>query len=201
MRLTRVLGPVLGASLVLLAGGCGDDSSDAPDTASEGSSASTSEAPSPSAPVEAIDFGTEPALGSGYKKAALRAVDDELITMVPSVLPEGWATVGGGYTPDPQWWRMEFTAPSGDVVLDQLPGTSEEVLADQPDLEAGDDVDLSDWGTGPWSSWDHQGAAVLAYDLKGSTVVLQGPDVETVRTLAESLLPAEDASEQSAQEG
>jgi hypothetical protein len=90
---------------------------------------------------------------------------------------------------------MEFTAPTGDVVLDQMPGKAADVLAAEG-LTAGDDVDLSDWGTGPWSSWDHDGATVLAYDLKGSTVVLQGPDVETVRGLAESLLPAEDASEQ-----
>ncbi|PKH43366.1 hypothetical protein CXG46_02520 [Nocardioides alpinus] len=115
--------------------------------------------------------------------------------MVPSVLPDGWAAVGGGYTPDPQWWRMEFTAPSGDVVLDQLPGTAADALADA-DVTAADDVDLTDWGTGAWSAYDHQGATVMAYDLKGSTVVLQGPDAESVRALAESLLPAEDAGEQ-----
>ena len=89
--------------------------------------------------------------------------------------------MGGGYQADPQWWRMEFTAPTGDVVLDQMPGTSDDVLADQPGLTATDDVDLSAWGTGAWSAWDHDGAVVLAHDLKGSTVVLQGPDLETVR--------------------
>jgi hypothetical protein len=91
---------------------------------------------------------------------------------------------------------MEFTAPTGDVVLDQLPGTAEQALGDQAGLTQVDDVDLSDWGTGPWLAWDHDGATVMAYDLKGSTVVLQGPDVETVRGLAESLLPAEDGTEQ-----
>jgi hypothetical protein len=90
---------------------------------------------------------------------------------------------------------MEFTAPTGDVTLDQMPGTAKDVLAGQ-DLGAGDTVDLSDFGTGEWSAWDHQGATVLTHDLKGSTVVLQGPDVETVRGLAESLLPAEDGGEQ-----
>jgi hypothetical protein len=145
--------------------------------------------------VEPIDFGTEPKLRPRYKKAALRATGDHLITMVPTVLPDGWETLGGGYSRDPQWWHMEFTAPTGDVVLDQMPGTAEDVLADQ-DLEAGEAVDLSDWGTGEWSAWDHDGATVLTYDLKGSTVVLQGPDVETVRGLAESLLPADDAGEQ-----
>ncbi len=194
MRATRAIGPVLGASLVLLAGACGEESGQTADD--PGAETSTSEAPSTPEPVEAIDFGTEPEVRASYKKAALRAVDDHLITMVPSTLPDGWETVGGGYQRDPQWWRMEFTAPSGDVTLDQLPGSSEELLADQEDLAAGDDVDLTDWGTGAWSAWDRDGAVVLTYDLKGSAVILQGPDTETVRALAESLLPAEDAGEQ-----
>ena len=193
MRLTRATGPALGLSLVMLVGACGDDSSG--DAAEPSTGGSTSQTPEASKPVPPIDFGTEPRMRPRYKKAALRAVDDELITMVPSVLPDGWKTVGGGYTKDPQWWRMEFTAPTGDVTLDQLPGTAEEALADQ-DLKAAEAVDLSEWGTGEWSAWDHRGATVLTYDLKGSTVVLQGPDVETVRGLAESLLPAEDAGEQ-----
>jgi hypothetical protein len=193
MRLTRATGPALGLSLVMLVGACGEESSDADAEPSTDSSAS--ESPETSKPVEPIDFGTEPTLRPRYKKAAVRATDDDLITMVPTVLPDGWETLGGGYVRDPQWWHMEFTAPTGDVTLDQMPGTAEEVLADQ-DLEAGEAVDLSDWGTGEWSAWDHGGATVLTYDLKGSTVVLQGPDVETVRGLAESLLPAEDAVEQ-----
>ena len=205
MRLTRAIGPALGASLVLLAGACGDEPSDSADTGTDPSSdTSASESPSetPSAaPVTPIDFGDEPAVRKRYKKAALRAVDDELITMVPSTLPDGWTTVGGGYAPDPQWWRMEFTAPSGDVVLDQVPGTAQEALGKMSGLTPAEEVDLTDWGTGPWSAWDHDGATVLAYDLKGSTVVLQGPDVETVRDLAESLLPAEDAPKEAAREG
>jgi hypothetical protein len=197
MRATRAIGPALGASLVLLLAACGDD---APDTGVDPSSESSpSETPSatPSAtPVEPVDFGTEPAVAPKYKNAALRATSGGLITMVPSTLPDGWTTAGGGYQPDPLWWRMEFAAPTGDVVLDQLPGTSDDVLADQTGLTATDDVDLSAWGTGTWSSWDHDGAVVLAHDLKGSTVVLQGPDLETVRGLAESLLPADEAGEQ-----
>jgi hypothetical protein len=199
MRPTRTTAPALAASLVLLAGACGEESAPSAeepgaDTSSGSTSESTSQSPS-AKPVEPIDFGTEPRMRERYKKAALRAVDDKLITMVPTVLPDGWTARGGGYTADPQWWRMEFTAPTGDVVLDQLPGTSARALADA-DLTPADDVDLSDWGTGTWSAWDHADATVLAHDLKGSTVVLQGPDLETVRGLAESLLPAEDAAEQ-----
>ena len=81
MRLTRVIGPALGVSLVLLAGACGDESGDSPDTGSD-PSAETSETPTETptqAPaVDPIDFGDEPAVKTGYKKAALRAVDDEL---------------------------------------------------------------------------------------------------------------------------
>lgn len=203
MRLTRAIGPVLGASVVLLAGACGQDSGDSPDSANDPSADTSESAPSetPAVPVDPIDFGDEPAVEAGYKQAALRAVDDDLITMVPSTLPDGWETVGGGYRPDPQWWRMEFTAPAGAVVLDQLPGTADDALAQASGLTPAAAVDLTDWGTGPWAAWDHSGAAVLAYDLKGSTVVLQGPDVETVRSLAESLLPAEDASGESGREG
>jgi hypothetical protein len=201
MRATRAIGPALGASLVLLLAACGDD---APDTGVDPSSESspsetTTETPRDTAsakPVEPVECGTEPAVAPRYKNAALRATSGGLITMVPSTLPDGWTTVGGGYQRDPEWWRMEFTAPAGDVVLDQLPGTSDDVLADQTGLTATDDVDLSDWGTGAWSAWDHDGAIVLAHDLKGSTVVLQGPDLETVRGLAESLLPADQAGEQ-----
>lgn len=200
MGLTRATGPALAASLVLLASACADD------TAAEEPQSSASESPAPqpsatqgseaAAPIQPIDFGSEPQLRPKYKSAALRAVDDDLITMVPTILPEGWTTVGGGYRPDPQWWRMEFSAPTGDVVLDQLPGKAQKVLADKEGLEARDDVDLSAWGTGTWSSWEHEGTTVLTHDLKGSTVVLQGADVDTVRALAESLLPAEDSVSQ-----
>jgi hypothetical protein len=198
MRPTRAIGPALGASLVLLAAACGDDA-DSPDAGVDPSAGTASETSSESpeaTPVAPIDFGDEPTVKASYERAALRATDDELITMVPSVLPEGWTAVGGGYQRDPQWWRMEFTAPSGEVVLDQVPGTAAEALGKMSGLTPAADVDLSDWGTGAWSAWDHEGASVLAYDLKGSTVVLQGPDLGTVRGLAESLLPAENAGEQ-----
>jgi hypothetical protein len=200
MRATRLTVPALGAALVLLAGACGED----PSTAEEPADASTSTSESPStdaaespAPVELIDFGDEPAVAEKYKKAALQAVGDDLITMVPSTLPDGWTTVGGGYRPDPQWWHMEYTAPTGDVTLDQFPGDTKAVLGDL-DLATSGDVDLSAWGIGTWAAWDHDGATVLTHELKGSTVVVQGADQDTVTDLAKSLLPAEDAP---AQEG
>ena len=180
MRATRLTVPALGASLVLLLGACGDDGSSraedpaADSSASETPSETTSETPEPTTPVVLIDFGDEPAVQKAYKKAALQAVGDKLITMVPSTLPDGWTTAGGGYQAKPQWWHMELTAPTGDV-------------------------DLSAWGIGTWSAWDHDGAAVLTHELKGSTVVLQGADQDTVTDLAKSLIPAEDAP--AAQEG
>lgn len=207
MRHTRLTVPALGASLVLLAGACGDDSPRADDPGADAStSATTPETPdatdAPSAePVELIDFGDEPAVRDRYKRAALRAVDDDLITMVPSTLPDGWTAVGGGYRPDPQWWRMEFSAPSGDVTLDQFPGDTDAALADEPGLTTAGQVDLAAWGIGTWSAWDRQGATVLTHELKGSTVILQGADQDTVEELAKSLLPAEDASAAVAQEG
>ncbi len=201
MRATRLTVPALGASLVLLLGACGDDSSRAEDPSAD---ASTSESPSetptsePSsaAPVVLIDFGDAPAVEASYKKAALEAVADDLITMVPSTLPDGWTTAGGGYQAEPQWWHMEYAAPTGDVTLDQFPGDTDAVLGDQEGLASSGDVDLSAWGIGTWSAWDYQGAAVLTHELKGSTVVLQGADQDTVTSLAKALLPAEDAPTQ-----
>ncbi|MCF6379810.1 hypothetical protein L2K70_19530 [Nocardioides KLBMP 9356] len=202
MRATRLTVPALGASLVLLVGGCGDDSSRAEDPSADASTSTTpSETPSETttetpAAAMLIDFGDEPAVKAQYKNAALRAVADDLITMVPSTLPDGWTTAGGGYRAKPQWWHMEYTAPSGDVTLDQFPGDTDAVLADQPDLASSGDVDLSAWGIGTWSAWDNDGATVLTHELKGSTVVLQGADQDTVTELAKSLIPAEDAPTQ-----
>ncbi len=196
MGLSRMTLPALGASLVLLVSACGDDSSTATDDSSPdaSSSATTSETPS-AAPVVLIDFGDEPAVKSRYKNAALRAVGDDLITMVPSALPDGWTAAAGGYQADPQWWHMELTAPSGDVTLDQFPGTTKAALGDQSVATTGE-VDLSAWGIGTWSAWDADGATVLTHELKGSTVVLQGADQQTLEELAKSLLPAEDGGEQ-----
>lgn len=198
MRATRLTVPALGASLVLLLGACGDDSSRAEDPAADASASETpSSEPTSPAPVVLIDFGDEPAVDATYKDAALEAVGDKLITMVPSALPDGWTTLGGGYQAEPQWWHMEYTAPTGDVTLDQFPGAADEVLGEQG-LSSSGDVDLSAWGIGTWAAWDHEGAAVLTHELKGSTVVLQGADQDTVTDLAKSLIPAEDAP---AQEG
>ncbi|RYB91515.1 hypothetical protein EUA06_09340 [Nocardioides glacieisoli] len=200
MRATRLTVPALGASLVLLLGACGDDGPTRADDPAADSSASETPSQTPEAstePVVLIDFGDEPAIEASYKDAALQAADDELITMVPSTLPDGWTTAGGGYQAEPQWWHMEYTAPTGAVTLDQFPGDTDAVLGDQG-LASSGEVDLSAWGIGTWSAWDKDGAAVLTHELKGSTVVLQGADQDTVSDLAKSLLPAEDAP---AQEG
>lgn len=157
------------------------------DTASPSSSE-----PEPSAAM--VDFGNEPAVRSQYKQRALKAVGDGLITMVPTVLPDGWTVEGGGYRADPQWWRMEFTAPEGTVVLDQLAGETGDVLGRHEDsLDAAEDVDLSKWGIGTWSQWDNGDLTLLTREVKGSVIVVQGPDAESASDLAKSLLPAEDS--------
>ena len=199
MRPTRLTVPALGASLVLLVSACGDDSSRASEEPGGETSSSTPSqtTETPATPVELIDFGQEPKVKADYKKVALRAVRDDLITMVPTTLPDGWTTVGGGYQRDPQWWHMEFTAPSGDVTLDQFAGDTKTAMADQSGLTEAGDVDLSAWGTGTWPMWESDGGAVvLTHELKGSTVIVQGADQESVEELAKSLLPAEDAPEQ-----
>ena len=156
---------------------------------------SSAESESPEATSSMVDFGEEPAVQPRYKQLALDAVDDGLITMVPTALPDGWSVGGGGYhAADPQWWRMELTSPAGPVVLDQLAGETDDVLGEhQGALEAADDVDLSDWGIGTWAQWDNGDLTLLTREVKGSVVVVQGPDVESASDLAKSLLPAEDS--------
>ncbi len=142
-----------------------------------------------------IDFGQEPSLHKGIKRQALLATADSMIAMVPSVLPEGWSVSGAGYSPSrPQWWRIELTAPSGDVVLDQLGGTLNQRLKPHlTDLTEAEDVDLSKWGIGTWSQWHNGDRSLLAREVKGSVIIVQATDVETVTELAKSLLPADDA--------
>ena len=123
MRATRLTVPALGASMVLLLGACGDDSSSGEDTAAD---SSASESPSSETPA-----------------------------------------------------ASETPAPVALIVLAAV-GV------------------IGFWGIGTWSAWDHEGATVLTRELKGSTVVLQGADQDTVSDLAKSLIPAEDAP---AQEG
>lgn len=143
--------------------------------------------------LDAVDFGEEPALRTPYKRLAQRAVADGVVAMVPSELPDGWEVLGAGYQPGERtWWRMEVEGPEGPVLLDQLSGTPEEVLAGpQDELDPQDDVDLDAWGTGSWQQYSFGGTAVLSYRLKDSTVVIQAGDVETASTLAKSLVPAE----------
>ncbi|QBX56359.1 hypothetical protein EXE58_13375 [Nocardioides seonyuensis] len=173
---------------------CGGDE-DPTARATDTSVPSSSESESPEAPSSMVDFGEEPAVESRYKQLALDAVDDGLITMVPTVLPDGWTVAGGGYhADDPQWWRMELTSPAGPVVLDQLAGETDDVLGEhEGSLEPADDVDLSKWGIGTWSQWDNGDLTLLTREVKGSVVVVQGPDVDSTSDLAKSLLPAEDS--------
>lgn len=175
-----------------------DSASDSPSAAAAETDESETETPQPddtetAAPVATLDFGTEPTTSKAYRKHAIKAVSDGLITMIPSILPPDWKVLGGGYATDPQWWRMEFAATSGPVVLDQLAGDLDQALgAHTANLVEAEDVDLEAFGIGTWSQWSAGDHSVLARELKGSAVIIQATDVETATDLAKSLLPAED---------
>ena len=92
---------------------------------------------------------------------------------------------------------MEFTSPTGDVTLDQFPGTAEDALADAAGLEAAADVDLSDYGTGTWSAWDAGRRSTCSRST--SRAAPWCSRVPARRALGRSpspLLPAEDAGDQ-----
>lgn len=165
------------------------------DTSTARESTSSTEGDPTPADAAPLDFGQEPEVSRQYKDLALQSVADGMITMVPTLLPEGWKNLGGGYQESgPQWWHMVFEAPSGPATLDQRAGSRDTVLADHEDqLTAQDDVDLTKWGTGIWTQATTGDTTVLYTEVKGSTVVVQAPDLDTASDLAKSLLPAEDS--------
>ena len=185
----------------LLLAGCGtdqatDDPSPAPSASSSAPSPTkTTEPTEPAAAPQPLDLGPAPALQPKVRKIALRASRDGFVPMISTALPEGWTTLGAGYqSAEPRRWHMAFTAPTGDVTLDQVEATPEEILSGEAGVVTGDPVDLSDYGTGSWDSATRGGTTILIRQLKHNTVVVQAPDLDSAVALAQGLLPAENAS-------
>ena len=54
-------------------------------------------------------------------------------------------------------------------------------------------VDLKDFGTGVWTAWSSRTKAGIAKKIAKTNALVYGPDQDTVVTLAQELLTAEDA--------
>lgn len=204
--------PVLVGALVLVivvavavAVGQGNDDEDGTDVSSDPTSTSASATPSPSAsdsppatasPSEsASPSAGDPTPSPIINKAAKAAIQDDFPALVPSSVPAGWTVVsatyrraGGGV------WQIELTDPAGNPVsLRQSTDTIDVQLEQLPVVEGAGTVDLSDYGTGTWKAYAGTGIAVLAKKLSGTSAVVVGPDQDTVVTLVQELLTAEDS--------
>jgi hypothetical protein len=184
--------------------GCGDEDGDSPSATDPSTPGSTS----PSSSVSSTPPATEsspasPTPGSGdpvpspiINKAVKAAIQDGYPALVPSGVPDGWTVTKATYSPKRggQWW-IHMTDPNGaDVTLAQSKKPVGAIVNQYlPDGQPAADVDLSSYGTGTWSAYTGMDAAALAKALSGTSVVVVGPDQDTVVVLAQELLTAEDA--------
>ena len=198
--------PVALAGLALVAVtavACGND--DGSDTVADDptSSSSTSDQPSASAsssasPSESSSSGQatpepDPVPSPLINKAVRAAVKDDFPALVPAGVPAGWTVVSAAYAPGGGGtWTISLTDAGGaPVTLLQTTGASADLAARLvPDAQASGNVRIS--GTGKWTVYEGTAGAALAKDLSGTGVAVAGPDVESVTTLVQQLLTAED---------
>jgi hypothetical protein len=201
-RMSRFSTAVAGLAIVAAtAVACGDDEGDDP-VASDPTSSSTS-SPSPSTSETATESASptaseapsgDPVPSPIINKAVKAAIRDQFPALIPAGVPAGWTVLRAAYGPkDGGGWTIALTDPNGapvtlvqstadvDAMVAQLVGGAQ---------EAGK-VNLS--GTGRWDAYTGTGTAALAKALSGTAVVITGPDQDTLVTLAEELLTAEDA--------
>ncbi len=200
--MTRI--PVAMAGLALVAAtvaACGSDDGDDP-TASDPTTASTSSAPpsdtasvsgSPSASDSPTVSG-DPVPSPVINKAVKAAIADDFPALVPAGVPEGWTVLRAAYgAKGGGGWTIALTDPNGAPVT--LVQSTADVDAMVAQLVAGAQeagkVKLS--GTGTWAAYTGTGTAALAKALAGTSAVITGPDQDTLVTLGEQLLTAEDA--------
>jgi hypothetical protein len=201
--MTRI--PVAMAGLALIAVtavACGtDDGDDAtapdPSTSSASTSPSASDSPAASGSPSASDAPTDsadPVPSPIINKAVKAAIADGFPALVPAGVPAGWTVLSAAYQPRGGGvWNIDLTDPNGaPVTVMQSTASAADLMAQLlPDAQPAGTVKLS--GTGKWTAYTGGSAAGLAKDLPGTGAAVAGPDQETVVTLAEVLLTAEDA--------
>jgi cytoskeletal protein RodZ len=207
--------PLLAGALVLvivvvvaLVVGNGDDEGDN-DAASSDPTASTPATESPSAsdspsatdPTESASptpsTTGDPTLSPIITKAVKAAMADDFPALVPSGVPSGWTVTSAAYQPKRGGtWRIDLTDPTGAaVVLVQATGSVEDVVHGNlgMDTQQTGKVNLSDYGTGTWTVWQNSSSYGIAKLVSSTGALVYGPGQDTVVTLAQELLTAEDA--------
>jgi cytoskeletal protein RodZ len=180
---------------------CGTDDGDDPvasdPTTSSSSPASPSVSDSPStseSPSASETISDDPVPSPIINKAVRAAIADGFPALIPAGVPAGWTVLRAAYgAKGGGGWTIALTDPNGAPVT--LVQSTADVDAMVAQLVAGAQetgkVNLS--GTGKWVTYAGAGGAALAKALSGTAVVITGPDQDTLVTLAEQLLTAEDA--------
>jgi hypothetical protein len=194
-------------SALLVLAGCGTDSgggdASADDTSSASASTSTSTSTSPSSsestttsssPTEDAtdDSMADPVPSPIVNKAVKAAIKAGFPALVPAGVPDGWSVGSAHYSGKGGGsWEIHLTAPSGTVTLTQdTSALSDHVARAFGEGQAAGSVDVS--GTGGWKAYTGANGTALGKSLAGTSAVLVGPDQDTLVTLAEQLLTAED---------
>lgn len=175
--------------------GCGQSTGTdtADDPATSGTSASATSSPTESAtPAPPAGLDQE-----AWLKPALAATRSGLPAFVPAEQPEGYAVTAASFDKAAKAWTMEFTDGTGaTVTLFEVQGSADDLVADRlgADAAAGEDVDLSAYGTGTWSSWSAGDQSALTLQVKKTAVLLTGPSTEGLTAVAQTLLTADTAT-------
>jgi len=181
--------------------GCGTDDGDDPVASDPTSSTTSSPSPSvsisPSAsvsPSASETVSADPVPSPIINKAVKAAIADGFPALIPAGVPDGWTVLRAAYgAKGGGGWTIALADPNGAPVT--LVQSTADVDAMVAQLVAGAQetgkVNLS--GTGKWVTYSGAGGAALAKALSGTAVVITGPDQDTLVTLAEQLLTAEDA--------
>jgi hypothetical protein len=196
-------------SALLVLAACGTDSGDGDATADDTSSASTSTSAtgsaSPSASGsasgsasaspsdDASDPAPDPVPSPIVDKAVKGAIKAGFPALVPSGVPDGWSVESARFTAKGGGsWEIRLTAPGGPVTLTQdTSALTDHVSAAYGAAQGAGSVAVS--GTGSWKAFTGADGVALGKSLAGTSTVLVGPDQDTLVTLAEQLLTAEDS--------
>jgi hypothetical protein len=205
--------PILAGGLVLVivvavavAVGLGNDEDDGTDlsadptatsTPSPSSSTSPSDSPSPSPSDSATPTNGDPTPSPVINKAVKAAMNDGFPALIPSGVPAGWTVQGADYSAASGGsWQFTLTTPEGATVsLVQTTASVEDLVAQHlgTDAQSTGKVDLEMYGTGVWKGYSSGTGAGIAKKISKTSALVYGPDQDTVVTLAQELLTAEDA--------
>ncbi len=193
----RALPLVAGAAAVLFTvSACGSDDSSG-DTAEGGAESSpsatteTSAAPSETATPEPPDGLADKV----WTKQAAKALRAGLPALVPSDTSSGYSLSKATYSAEPEpAWDIELTNGAGTVAaVSQSLAGADALVADRlgAGAEAGDPVDLADYGTGSWDTYTVDDVAAMTLQLKHGSAIVTAPTLDEATAIAKTLLTYE----------